>query len=56
MPEFTEVLHLCLHPVGIAHEFALSSQISDAEGTAVAAAMKFQLRKRRKCCEVFCEV
>ena len=37
MHEFIELLPLCLHPVGAAHEFALSSRISDAGGTAMAA-------------------
>lgn len=41
MYEFMEVLSLCLHPVGVAHEFELSSQILVAEGTAVAAAIEF---------------
>lgn len=41
MHEFMEVLPLCLPPVGVAREFALSSQNLDAEGTAAAAAMKF---------------
>lgn len=41
MHEFMEVLPLYLHRVEVAHEFALSSQILDAGGTAVAAAMKF---------------
>lgn len=34
---FMKSLPLCLHPVGVAHEFALPSQISDAGGTARAA-------------------
>lgn len=41
MHEFMEVLPPCLHPVGVAHEFALSSQILDAKGTVAAAEMKF---------------
>lgn len=41
MHEFREVSPLCLHPVGVAHEFELSSQILLAEGTAVAAALEF---------------
>lgn len=41
MNEFMEVLPLCLHPVGVVHEFELSSQILVAEGSAVAAAIEF---------------
>lgn len=38
MPGFRELLLCCLHPVGAACEFVLSSQISNAGGPAMAAA------------------
>lgn len=37
MHDFMELFPLCLCPVGVAHEFALSPQIPDAGGAATAA-------------------
>lgn len=54
-----ELLPLCLPPVGVAHKFALSSQISDAGGTAMTSVTQsdeFLAEEEEETCGIFCQV